>query len=107
MVEGSQVLIVKFIEVVEFKIRARRPVETFLGEFVLVGVGNAQADVVVVGNAFDSAPEEQLLKVSLLRSVQQVLNTVLEVEFLFDIQADSVVVRELKRCIQVKNVHFA
>lgn len=58
LVEGSQVLIVKFIEVVEFKICARRPVETFLREFVLVGVGNAQADVVVVGNAFDSTPEE-------------------------------------------------
>lgn len=57
-VESGVVLVIKGAESLEFEIGRWGPVETLFREFVLIGVGDANADVVVLFDAFDTAPEE-------------------------------------------------
>lgn len=57
-VEGGVVLVIKGTESLEFEIGGWGPVETLFRELVLIGVGDTNADVVVVFDAFDAAPEE-------------------------------------------------
>jgi len=93
------VLVVESVELVEFEIGRTGPVETFFGELVLVSVGYSKADVVVVLHALDAAPELQFLKVVLVRAVHKLLDSVLELESLIDIQADSVIIYKLEAAV--------
>ena len=61
--ELFEMLVVQSGESLKFEIGGGAPVEAFLGELVLIAVGNAHCDVVVVFEGFDAAPEEQLFKV--------------------------------------------
>ena len=105
-VDGVIVLVVKFVKLLKLEVSARGPVETFFWELVLVRVGNSEANVVVLVDALNTTPKEEFLAIVLGRTVEQLLDSVLQLELLLAIESDSIVANELKGGVQIKNVHI-
>jgi len=64
------VLVIDCRELFKFEVGRAGPVETLFRELVLVSVSDTKTQVIVLLEAFNATPEEQLLEIALIRSVE-------------------------------------
>ena len=80
LIVNALVLIIKSRERLEHEVSRQSIVEALLSELVAAGEDEAHGNVIVSVQSSELAPEEQLLKVSLLRSIQQLLKRQLKLK---------------------------
>ena len=113
---------VHIAELTEDEVGGAGEVEGLRGELVLLRICNSHGDVVIIAAATDTAPEEQLLKVRVLRVIEQLLEAHVQAksrrksftmseEFnfylpFFNIQTLAIVFENAKVLIKFKEVHF-